>query len=284
MSPVVTVTGASGFIGNALVKELLRRNMSVNAVSRQKYIVSDQANQIIVNSYDQIPDDPNGTIIHLAETSDVAVAEKRGEVYISEARARASALIGKKFKRFIYISSGMVYGTRSTTPHKPNAAVVAGNIYNTAKLAVEKIVKSTDGIIVRLCNVYGPPLKSGTFFSDVFSQIPESTPLKIRDGNPARDFLWIDDVVKGLVEISIGSHQGTFNLGSGKATTTTDLTKIILEIAGQPHREIISSIPNNNDEINSLALDTEITTKLFGWEPQTSFHDGIRTLFNEQHD
>ena len=236
---------------------------------------------INVDDYGNAPLETESTLVHLAEMSDIAKAEKRGEDYINEVRDRTATLLEKNYHRFIYVSSGRVYGCRSTKPHSPTGPVEPDCVYAAAKMEAEKLVCAADGVVVRIGNIYGSPLKSETVISDILYQVPGAEPLIIRDDNPARDFLWIGDVARGLADIALGTNTGIFNLGTGIATSPCDVARIALAIAGEDRRPIVANTPKRSGKINTIALNSTSTTAAFRWRPAVSLAEGIKVLMQE---
>ena len=283
MTCSLTVTGASGFIGQSLLRSLIDEGMAVTAVSRRPCAVPNGVNHLLVEQYAETPSTKDETLIHLAERSDISVIEQIGPAYIDEVRKRATSLLEKNHKRFLYVSSGSVYGTNERTPHDTRATVYQDTVYNRAKLSVEELVTSAGGLVARISNIYGPPVKVGTIFHDVLSQIPGTGPLKVRNTHPARDYLWIDDLINALKAMALGKKSGTFNIGSGKATTAGDIARTALELSGQSDRTITSSETRNKCKTDCLILDSGETKTAFGWQAKTSLAMGMKRLIGENH-
>lgn len=275
------VTGASGFIGRALIRELARREVNVIAVSRRPSSAPANVLTKIVDLYEATPPDPTAVMVHLAELADIREVERRGSGYLTETTNRTKALLENNYARFVYVSSGKVYRNDSTEPKSPTDLISPNGIYASTKLAAEDLVRQKDGVIVRLGNIYGPPVKQGTVIADILDQIENDGPIMIRDDNPARDYLWIDDAAKGLAGIALGLSTGIFNLGSGVATSPSELACIALDVSGEPNRSIIANNPKRQGEIDSIALDFSDTTAQFGWRPRWTLAEGINTLLKE---
>lgn len=282
MTGSVVVTGASGFIGNALVHFLAEQGTTVTAISRQPCAVPKNVQQIIVNHYVDAPIETDSVVIHVAELSNIGEIEKLGTPCINEAYERARHLLEKKFQRFVYVSSGSVYGTGYQTPRTTSAEVKTDTVYNAGKLVVEKLVRASGGTVARISNIYGPPVKAGTIFFDILSQIPGSDPLKVQDIHPARDYLWIDDLVRGLTAMALGKPNGTFNLGTGIATTAEDIARIALDVAGETSRLVKGTTTNRQNETDCLVLDSSQTESSFGWRAETTLVRGMKILLKEQ--
>src|SRR5262249_49920181 len=104
----IVVTGASGVIGRSLVRALARSSVPVIAVPRGN-VPGPDAVWIRVADYRDAPSTPGATLVHLAEQSNISLANQRGPAHVADVCAVASALIGKGFRRVVYASSAQVY-------------------------------------------------------------------------------------------------------------------------------------------------------------------------------
>jgi UDP-glucose 4-epimerase len=279
MTQRIAVTGASGYIGQALINELLVRDIEIFAVSRTPLDKKFSKTPFLqVTEYAETPSMPDTVLVHLAETSLISDVEQQGESYIVEASNQTAALLTKNWKRVVYASSAQVYGTKTSVPHAPNDPVVEDCVYSRAKLASEKLVVDAGGVVARIGNIYGSPIKQGTVFADILNQLSTTGPVKIRDEKPARDYLWIDDVAKGLADIALETATGVYNLGSGIAITAGDIARALLKIHGSSDRDITSLIDTKKAGINTILLDASTTTEAFGWQPVISLDEGLTKL------
>jgi len=279
MTQRVAVTGASGYIGHALIKELLCRNIEPIAVCRTPLPECPAGVQLLqVKEYADTPTFPDTALVHLAESSLVSEVEQRGESYILETSNNTAALLAKNPNRFVYVSSSLVYGTKSSKPHGIQDPVTRNCVYTRAKLESEKLVIDAGGVVARIGNVYGLPVKPRTVFSDILDQLPKTGPVHIRDENPARDYLWVGDIAKGLADIALGTTTGIYNLGSGVAVSAGDIARKMLAIHDSGNRDMISIATLDTKSIDVIALDSTKTTNNFGWQPDTTINEGLAKL------
>lgn len=274
----VFVTGASGYIGGALIRELAIRDVEVVAFSRRNISYFADIKTKLVDSYDDVPPDPAATIVHLAELSDINEAERRGKNYIAEVSNCVNALRKKKFARFVYVSSASLYPTTSNVPLTVHSPVEANSTYARAKIAGESLVIQSSGVVARLANIYGLPLKPGTIIFDIFRQLPSGNKIEVQDDNPARDYLWLGDAARGLADIALGSATGIFNLGSGKAASPLEIVQLVLAARNEVGRQFWAKKSKQHNQVNMIALDYANTTSQFGWRPSMTLSDGIRAL------
>ena len=265
----IVVTGASGFLGRALMHCLSDKSLSVLGVSRSQSPFTLQ-----VKNY---KDSPEGDVlVHLAETNDRAYAQSNTPYYQQDALATLNILLDKKFSRVIYASSALLYGDQGQLSRKVNDPVYETDAYTSLKLASESQVLGRNGVVVRLGNLYGPGMAKTNVISTILKQIPLDGPIRVFDANPVRDFLWVADAACALANMIRGEAYGIFNVGSGVGVSIHKLAIEILNATGQPERQIESSEPGKR--FSKLVLDISETEAAFGWKPTINLVDGINAL------
>ena len=262
MSEPVIVTGASGFIGRNLTTALAIQGNRVWPVARRPLCGERGGVAHRVEDYGDTPAISGATLVHLAESPDVAAAEAAGENHIRANLDRLDTLLGKGYPRVVYISSALGHG-----------------VYGRAKAECEKRVLATGGAVVRLTSVYGPGMSKTTVLSNILAQVPGSDALKIRDGAAERDFLWIGDAAEGLARIALGRAVGRFDLGTGRPVQIGDLARLVLELAGESRRPVVETMaPVKASE--QLTIDLGPVEQAFGWYAQTALRDGLAKLMS----
>ena len=187
MTKSYAVTGASGFIGRAVVKKLASLGLWVTAWSRLPGFRIDGIESAEVQSYESCP--KADVIIHLAESRDRSFAAARGEQHIIDTTRVVRHLTGQATEALIYASSALVYGDRSPHPRKVSDQVAPQTAYEHAKLACERLVLSASGSALRLANVYGPDMASESVLGEILAQVKSgSSFVSVRDGSHVRDF------------------------------------------------------------------------------------------------
>jgi dTDP-glucose 4,6-dehydratase len=187
-------------------------------------------------------------------------------------------------RRFVQVSTDEVYGEvlegYSTEdwplhPRSPYAASKAGGdrlayaYYCTYGLPV---------IVTRCSNNYGPRQYPEKLVSLFVTNAIDGEPLPVYGtGLNRRDWLHVDDHCDAL--ITLLAHPGiegeTFNIGAGHELDVLTITDTILRLLGKP-RSLIRHVEDRPGHDRRYAVDSSKLTRLTGWEPRTSFEDGIR--------
>lgn len=270
----VIVTGASGFVGQRVVRELLRRGVKTCAVARHPVAFPDS---LVVDNYF---DTPSGDIlIHLAENPNRAEVNEIGSAYLSRTGALANSLVSKGYQRIVYASSAVVYGDKDKRSHKPNDPVLATDVYSRSKLECEMLFDKNNGVIARISNLYGVGMSTENVFSKIIQQVRCAGEIKVWNDKPIRDFLLVDDAVDALVEMALGKAKGIYNVASGRAVSIGELIDAALLSSGV-YKEFTGTLTKSTDAYSAIFLDISDTFDSFGWAPKVKLEDGIKLLLN----
>lgn len=219
-------------------------------------------------------------LLHLAESSNQSTIEQIGPDYVNNATALVDGLLAKSFKRIVYASSAVVYATSQPHPQPPEAAAEPTYVYARSKFENERRVLTSGGVVARISNVYGPGMSAENVVSRILGQLSNDGPIQIFDDNPVRDFVWVDDVARGLVDMALGTPSGAFNVGTGIGTSIRRLAEVAVRLAGPRPRQLQPSHPTH--DLNVRVLDITGTCAAFAWRPQVSLEQGLGLLIAGQ--
>ena len=274
-----TVTGATGFIGQALCDELSRQGFIVQAYGRSADFSARPGIQYTcVNSYFEVVGSPSSVCIHLAGENSLGNGKGQTERAQSDAVALAQHICSQRFARVVYASSAAVYGDRSYAAHREDGPVHIEGAYARLKYAVEEIFLGCRHIVARIANVYGPGMSKMNVVSDILLQLGGGGPIRLKCLRPVRDFISVADVTLGLISLATGKELGIFNIGTGNGTSIEDLAKKLLDITG--HRERNICCINSNHSHSSIILDTSKIAELCGWHARIALQEGLKILLS----
>lgn len=151
------------------------------------------------------------------------------------------ACIKCKVKKIVFLSSGgTVYGKEVGCPLKEETPTNPINSYGIQKITIEKLLYlywymyGLEYRIIRLSNPYGPYQRPsgvlGAVSTFIYKALKHENIYVYGDGSVIRDFIYIEDAVRGIRNIVEGenSHR-TFNLGSGYGTSIRSVLTTIEE-------------------------------------------------------
>lgn len=283
----VLVTGGAGFIGSALVRQLVEDgddvvvldNLRRGRRERIEGMLTASGGQFVegdIRERDAVLDAARGCdgIYHLAAQSNVMGAID--DPYYSFTSNVAgtfnvlSCAVELDIKRVVFTSSREVYGEPKCIPVDEEHALDARNPYGASKVAGEAYCRTfanchgLDVAIVRLSNVYGPG-DSDRVIPLWLEAAMEGRDLTVYGGQQILDFVWIGTVVDALKKACSGGLAGPTNIGSGTATSILELGQRIIEITGA--RSELVRVPARGAEVTRFVADVSRMREL-GIEPE----------------
>jgi UDP-glucose 4-epimerase len=294
MAVRAVVTGGAGFIGSHVVDALLARGDEVHVVDtletgrRENVPAAATLHERDIREpagglYDEIAPE---AVFHLAAQADVGTSVERpdfdatvnvvGTIRVLEEARRHGARV------VLASTGGAIYG-ECDGPASEDAPRRPLSPYGTAKLAAEEYLATwnrlygSSHVALRFANVYGPRQLAkleGGVVAIFMDRLRAGEGVRIfGDGEQARDFVYVGDVVDAIVA-SFSREGGTFNVGTGEATSVNELFAAVRRVAGvDADAEYADARPG--DLLRSV-LDVSKAERELGWRPQTSLEEGLR--------
>jgi UDP-glucose 4-epimerase len=269
MTTEVIVTGASGFVGQAVIRQFANSEFSAHGVARRR-----REGLVTVSDYSMLPNPDGAILVHLAQGANTS------DSFGDEDIELCATLAGKPWLHIVYASSAIVYGDAKVSLRTPDEEVTPYNDYSRVKLACEKIVLEAGGTCLRLGNLYGPGMNVETVISAILSQIPGKGPLVLQNTAPIRDFMWVDDAAACLMEACRKMPSGILNVASGRGFAVGDVAHMALALAGDGGRLVEGKMISSQN--SSLVLDITRTCSLLNWVPKMELADGLEILLRDK--
>ena len=306
----ILVTGGKGFIGSKIV-EMLSKDHKITVVdSHDTYgiMTKEELNKLFVwrtrnwntenvsmiqgdvldrlvclKAFSHNPD----IVIHLATYPRAKIVDNDPIVGIPKVINTTTNLLwhSEKFnvKKFVYISSSMVYGD-FVDGMKEDGNTKPKNIYGEAKLTGERMVKlfaKRDGLnynIIRPSGVYGPGDMPDRVVSKFFAKAMKNETITLHNGNNKVDFTYRQDAATGIIQAALSSVANvSFNITAGNATSLRTLAEMIIEITDS--RSEIEDIGNHKLYPMRGTLDISRAKDLLGYEPKFSLKEGLQNYY-----
>lgn len=312
----VLVTGASGFVGTALVKRLCEAsNYSVIAASRRvnqswpegvKYVSLKDFEKSDID----VPLTGVDTIVHCAarvhvmseSVSDPISEFRKVNVHPTLSLARCAASAG--VRRFVFISTIKVHG-ESTVVGKAFCSSdipVPKEPYSISKLEAEcglmHLSRETgmEIVIIRPPLIYGPGVKGN--FSRLIKFISKNIPVPLCSTNNKRSMVGVSNLVDFIIcciEHPSAANQ-VFLVSDGEDLSTTELLRSISKVTGRPVRlvpvpifllvlgaTILGKRSVARRLLGSLQVDISKARELLGWVPPISVEEELRRCIRDSY-
>jgi nucleoside-diphosphate-sugar epimerase len=273
----ILLTGATGWIGSHVARELVRRGHEVHAVVRptsDRRRIGDLESKMTVweGEIDRVPVGPEVTI-HLAWFATpgkyLTAPENRDCL---EASRR---LLGQVSGRVLAAGTCFEYDTRlgklrEDSPTRPTT------LYAECKDALRREVEARpNSAWLRFFYQYGPEEDERRLVPAVIRSLVAGEPARVSLGEQRRSFLHIEDVATAVVSVALSALTGVVNVGSADAPAQREMVETIARITGRPELVQWGAIPYYPGEPMLIQADnTKLRTT--GWTPRYDLESGLR--------
>lgn len=294
----ILVTGASGFIGANLFKQLLAARRDVYGVVRLEkgWRLADVRDEHIIavdltdaNATQHLVDSimPR-TVFDCAAYGAYSFEEGSDLIYRTNFTALAQLLerLGAgSLSAFVHAGSSSEYGTFSAGPTEESIRD-ANSHYAVSKGAASDLIqflgrhKSVPCVNLRLYSVYGPLEDTSRLIPNLLKQALAGTLPPLVDPSISRDFVHIDDVCRAFVLAAVRMHPDlygqSFNIGSGTKTTIAELADLAREIFPIENPPEFGTMQTRRWDLNDWFSDPSKAKEILGWEAKVPLDEGLR--------
>jgi UDP-glucose 4-epimerase len=290
----ILVTGCSGFIGQALIKTLLKTEKDTSVVGVDiiepatrdydfiKIDISEPGiSEIIQTLQPKI-------IYHLAAQTNVRHSINFPKLdFNTNVTGTENILRGmtsNRPQRIVFTNSGGAMHSKPTKiPTQENETPTPESPYGRNKLISKKLIEAESKrmqfsfAILNLANIYGeenPPKSAPAIFTEAYIQKKVLTVLG--DGSATRDWVYIEDLIEALIMSSQISKNLDLNISTGKETSINSLISMLTE-NGRIDSKIIYK-PEILGEVKRSALCNLKASAEINWTPKTSLDLGVKKI------
>ncbi|HUU40451.1 MAG TPA: UDP-glucuronic acid decarboxylase family protein [Desulfatiglandales bacterium] len=297
----VLVTGGAGFLGSHLCDSLLKEGLDVLCVDN--FYTGSKRNilHLLKNPYLELlrHDITFPLYVEVDEIYNLAcpaspIHYQNDPVQTTKVNVHGSInMLGlaKRIKaKILQASTSEVYG--DPTLH-PQPETYRGNVncigprscYDEGKRCAETLFfdyRRQHGMeikIARIFNTYGPRMhmNDGRVVSNFIIQALRGKPITIYgDGSQSRSFCYVDDLIKGLINLMNTPYEitGPINLGNPHEITILEMAEKVIEFTNSTSEIHFEALPE--DDPRRRQPDIKLAEKILDWRPKVPLEEGLK--------
>ena len=296
------VTGGAGFIGSAIVRELLARggtvivldDLSTGKESNLAGLLDRlEFHRASITDLESVRRAARGVdfVVHLAARTSVprSVAEP-AETNTINVNGTLNVLIAardEKVRRLVYAASSSAYGDTPALPKVETMPAAPISPYGVSKFVGELYAQvftkiyGLETVCLRFFNVFGPRQDPSSPYSGVLARfllalIDGQQPVVFGDGEQSRDFTFVENVADATLRACTapGVSGCMMNIATGSRFSLNETLRILERITGRPARARYEA-PRAGDILHSQA-DIGLARGLLAYEPRVGFEEGLQ--------
>ena len=272
------VTGAGGFIGQALCSSLRAKGQNVLDLKRAAGDITSAC------TWKLVP--PVRVVYHLAGKSFVPDSWTHGPDFVQSNVAGTENALAycREHGARLVLASAYVYGIPQRLPIREGDTLVPNNPYALTKRLAEQLCQfaaqyqGVTATALRIFNVFGPGQRPEFLIPKILQQVKDGREIRLLDLTPRRDYIYVSDVVDAFIkaaEVSEGFQ--VLNVGSGTSLSVAEIVDKIQDVAGTS-LPVVSDSFERPQEIKDVQADISLAKQVLGWRPQWSFEAGIEQI------
>ncbi len=289
----VLVTGGTGFLGQHLTRRLVELGARVTvaliegAGPAETAMLPAAADRLDgdVRNYGQMrrlveavsPD----IIFHLAA---VGVTEPFIAIELAlRVNVHGTLNLLRAVQRYARVQRLVVAGT--SYEYGEAGQLDPGNVYAASKVASWAFCRmyhrahGTPVVVARPFSVYGPGQDPRALIPSAIRAALSNQNFPMTPGEQRRDFIYVDDVIQGFLQIAgtDGIDGESLDLGTGQATTVRHVVEQIFALTESQGRPQIGALPYRPGVVWKQVADADRTADLTGWRAKIGLDQGLKS-------
>jgi UDP-glucose 4-epimerase len=301
---VCLVTGAAGFIGSQLTKNLLQQGWRVRGVDnfadfyprsmKEANIAEVKKNpafelleeDLVTCDLEPLFRDVKA-VVHLAAQAGVRTSWGRDFKTYTDSNILATQRLLEacregETERFVYASSSSVYGENQDLPLREDSLCLPLSPYGVSKLAAERLCRlywknfGVPTVSLRYFTVYGPGQRPDmSFHRFIRAMLLDETFRIFGTGGQTRDFTYVGDIADiTAAALKSGSPGGVYNIGGGNRVSLKHVVDLMARLTDSRPRIQYQDF-EKGDMMHTMA-DTELAGRELNYTPRTGIEEGLQ--------
>jgi len=300
---VVLVTGAAGFVGANLVRELVKKGDRVHVLQKPSsnlWRLKDVKKSLVFHR-EQLKDRKNLTLLlkrirpeiiyHLAAHGSYSHQTDVDEMVATNILGTLNLLVASKeipYQCFVNTGSSSEYGVK-TKPMREKDVCQPISFYAATKLSTTVLCQvfvtlyQKPIVTLRPFSVYGPYEEGSRFIPSIIRCLLNEKPIKLTSDDIRHDFIYIDDIIKAYLQASKMIYRlagQVINLGTGKEYTNDEVVKTLFRVAKKQISVKKGAFLPKKWDATHWRADISQAKKLLHWQPKNSLEKGLKKTFN----
>lgn len=297
------ITGATGFIGSNLVRELLKRDWEVYAIIRNNSSIGlsrlkdlKNLNYIYINNnsfenieYSNIP--KFDACFHLAAYGVDYNQKDISQTIDANIKFTMNLLKfckNNKTKKIINTGTCYEYGINNRRKISEDTQLNPQSYYAISKVASELMANlyaremNLNLITVRPFGIFGEYEGLHKLVPQLMKSVILNETIKMTQGEQIRDYLYIKDLIEAyisLIETDVPNYE-VFNICSGNEIRIKEFAYLISKITGCDMKLFqLGAIPYRKNEVMYFVGDNSKIKKYTNWRPKYSIEEGLKNTY-----
>jgi len=286
----VLVTGAGGFVGQALLAALDGRAELCGTARRGKPDTLGQ--RIAWHSCDLLAESAAKALIERFRPEVVVHTawhtrpgsyqqDERNAVWLAASERLLEAFVASGGRRFVGIGSCAEYLAGTGPCHETRSPLSDASAYSAAKGALFRRLEQAreagqvETAHARLFYLYGQGEKPTRLVPGLIASLLSGQPAETGPGALRRDFMNIGDVGRALARLTCSGLTGPINIGSGVAVRIDEIATRLGALTGRMELLRIGALAARAGEPELVLADCARMTKELGYRPETPLDRGL---------
>lgn len=295
------ITGGAGFLGVALANHLVATGHHVRVLddlsagepsrldSRVLFSRGDVRNVPVLWTHLQDVECVYHLAARVAVSESILYPQEYNDVNVGGTVALLTAMRDVGAPRVVLASSATVYGEQPAQPVHEGMRPNPGSPYAVTKIAAEHYLFTLgklyglQAVALRVFNAYGPGQRIPPAHAPVVPLFLKRAlgggSLVIHgSGQQSRDFVYIDDAVRGMAAASLtdAAVGQIINIGSGEETTLKELVRQVTAVTGRELSVLTNEAQSGG--VSRLVADLSKARQVLGFQPRISLREGLKLL------